>query len=440
MNSENGARVLSEGIGKHEETRQKASEEEITRKEIAEEGESGNRKSEKEEGDDEEDEEEEEEEGEEEEEEEDEEEEDEDEEEEEGERREDAYNNIPFELNSNDCFAQNLNFDQIKCIELLCEYLENYNEEKKRQNIENEISRSCYCNCFNKIINIYNSKSECKSPNSDNGYCQKVKKCKKKYENINITNLKCIEAEFSTLSQEPAIQSSQLQVKEPETTLLALGTVSDSAAGEMDFNTTGDLIDIKPKNLEGSLNPEELLPPVIHNGGVMNEIQTLGGGEQTAESGQVKSQILTPNTINVSHTAAFISSPSCPHRSGKESCENSFITSEGTQRKTTGHLSQSRLKHTENHSETHIDSKEEIGSASTTITSASTVLGIPFFVFMIYKFTPIGSLLNNLREKKPTWNINEAQYDQNLLYTPELGNTNSNNNKYNIGYFSLINS
>ncbi|SBT56030.1 PIR Superfamily Protein [Plasmodium ovale wallikeri] len=426
MNSENGARVLAEGKGKHEKTRQKASEGAISRKEIAEEGESRNKKSGKEkaggEGDDEEEEEEEgeEEEGEEEEEEEEEEEDEEEEDEEEGEITEGDYNIIPFELNSNDCFAQNLNFDQMKCIELLCEYLENYNEEKKRQNIENKISRSCYCNCFNKIINIYNSKSECKSPNSSNGYCQKVKECKEKYENINLTNLKCIEEESSTFSQESETRSNQLQVKKPETVLLEHGTVSESVTGEMECAQSGHLAHAENKSLEISPHTEEIAAHVLPNCDVVSEKKTLGGDDQTAQCVQVQSQTLTSSDTNGIHTTQSISSTSCPLGNGKESCENSYITSEGTQRETTDHLSQSSPEHTVNHSETHMNSKEEFGIASTIIISASTVLGIPFLLFMLYKFTPIGSLLNNPKEKKPTWNINETQYNQKLLYNPEL--------------------
>ncbi|SBT01693.1 unspecified product [Plasmodium ovale curtisi] len=87
-----------------------------------------------------------------------------------------------------------------------------------------------------------------------------------------------------------------------------------------------------------------------------------------------------------------------------------------------------------------MDLQQVSGSTSIAITSVSSVLGITLLLFMLYEFIPIGSLSNNLREKISTWNINATQYDQHLLYNPVLGNTNSNNNRYNIGYYSLIDS
>lgn len=56
------------------------------------------------------------------------------------------------------------------------------------------------------------------------------------------------------------------------------------------------------------------------------------------------------------------------------------------------------------------------------------------------QFTPLGSMVNNRKRKKDKWKINYEQYDQHLLYNPEFGNINSKNNKYNIAYYSLINS
>ncbi|SBT84295.1 PIR protein [Plasmodium ovale] len=423
-----------EGKGNQEEDRQKASED-VTRREVPGEGENREKEArgEKGAGDDEEEVEEEEEEDEEdeEEEEEDEDEEEDDEEEEEddkGKRKENADSNILFELNSNDCSAQILKLNRIKCMRLLYVYLENYNDQTKRANIENKISGSSYCNSFNEIIDLYNNKSECISPNSDNEYCQEVQQYREKYQNINISNLSCTGTKSQSYSQEHETRSEQLQVEESEQTILRHGTRSDAATG----NPTDELLDAKPKSAEGSPNPG-LAAGVLPNGGVVIEKQPLGMGDQTSESVQVHSQTLTSSSINGNYTLISLSSTSCPNGSNKEPCDDSLQESAATERENTNELGLPKQKHADGHTEINVNSQEENGNTSTTITSATSVLGIPLF-------TPIGSLLNKRREKKPTWNINEAQYDQNLLYNSELRNANSNNIKYNIGYYSLINS
>ncbi|SBT84233.1 PIR protein, partial [Plasmodium ovale] len=89
--------------------------------------------------------------------------------------------------------------------------------------------------------------------------------------------------------------------------------------------------------------------------------------------------------------------------------------------------------------ETEVGLQEETGNTNTIVSSASTVLGVSALAFMLYKFTPLGSLINNRRGGMDTWDINEEGYDENLLFSSALGNTNSNNNNYSIGYYSLGN-
>ncbi|SBS95983.1 hypothetical protein POVCU2_0100380 [Plasmodium ovale curtisi] len=53
-------------------------------------------------------------------------------------------------------------------------------------------------------------------------------------------------------------------------------------------------------------------------------------------------------------------------------------------------------------------------------------------ITIITSVTFLEPLVNNRRETRETWNINEEECRYNFLDNPELGNTNSNNNRYNI--------
>ncbi|SBS93408.1 PIR Superfamily Protein [Plasmodium ovale curtisi] len=138
----------------------------------------------------------------------------------------------------------------------------------------------------------------------------------------------------------------------------------------------------EPDFLE-SLVTEILDPETSDNNGAMSEKQAMEGNQSVRESHHAPSQITPSSEQDGSDTMISTSSTSCPHSSRKESCDKLLITS---------------------------------------------------------KFTPIGSKINNRKRKKHIWKMNEEQYDQLLMYNPEIGNTNSNNNKYNIRYYSLINS
>ncbi|SBS91679.1 PIR Superfamily Protein, partial [Plasmodium ovale curtisi] len=239
-----------------------------------------------------------------------------------------------------------------------------------------------------------------------------------------IETLKCTVNESSLSSPEHYYSMSTSQVKKPNTG---------------DQHVSSDSLPCGvPDSLE-SLVTEILDPETSDNDGSMSEKQAMEGNKSVRESHHAPSQITTSSEQNGSDTTISTSSTSCPHSTRKESCDKLLITSKVKQREHTNELSQYSQGYTLDHTETHMDSQEETDSTSTIITSASSVLGIPFFLFMLYKFTPIGSKINNRKRKKHIWKMNEEQYDQHLMYNPEIGNTNSNNNKYNIRYYSLIN-
>ncbi|SBT59175.1 PIR Superfamily Protein [Plasmodium ovale wallikeri] len=446
MNSENGARVLAEGKGKHEENRQKASEGAITRKEIAEEGESRNKKSGKEksggeEGDDEEDEEEEEGEEEEEEEEEEEDEEDEDEEEEDEDEKvvEDDCNKIPPELCSSNCHIHKLNSCETKDIKLLCNYLEKCSDATKKCSIESEISNSKYCETFNKIIDVYNDEKKCKDGNSNNEYCQVVKQCREKYPNKNWSKLKCTEAKSPSRSQESATESEELQVEVHEVPPPEHGTGNDSSTGELQCGSSFGLSHAEAESLEGSPNSEELVSTVIPKDGIMNEKQHGRRGAQTTQPNQVQSQTLSSSYMDESHKMVSTSLTSCPYGSNKDPCENSLQPPAVINGEKIYQLDKVIHEQTEDEVNSHRNS-QGTGSISITLISASSVLGIPLLLFMLYKFTPLGSMTNKRKRKKDKWKNNEERHDRHLLHNNELRNINSNIIKYNIAYYSLVNS
>ncbi|SBT84587.1 PIR protein [Plasmodium ovale] len=143
--------------------------------------------------------------------------------------------------------------------------------------------------------------------------------------------------------------------------------------------------------------------------------------------------------IDESYKILSTSLTSCPYGSNKEPCVNSLQPPVVINGEKTYQLDQIIHEHTEDELNSHMNSKST-GSTSTTLTSASSVLGIPLLLFMLYKFTPLGSMVNNRKSKKDKWKTNEERYNQHLLYNTELRNINSNNIKYNIAYYSLINS
>lgn len=129
----------------------------------------------------------------------------------------------------------------------------------------------------------------------------------------------------------------------------------------------------------------EITASVHPNVDVINERQPGAEDAHITEPNQVQSQTLFSSYIDVSHTTASTSSTSCPHSSGKEPCDNSSQPHTVINGETTDQLHQLRREHTEDQVNPHMDSREETGSTSTTIASVSSVLGIPFLFFTLYK-------------------------------------------------------
>ncbi|SBT73582.1 PIR protein [Plasmodium ovale] len=307
---------------------------------------------------------------------------------------------------SNSCNIHKLNLNQIRDMKFLYDYLE-YNKSKNGSSIENEISKSTYCSSFNKNIELYNEKSKCKSDYFDNAYCREVEECRNYYSHAKMPTLSC-------------------NIKE-----------SASDAPQQSF-LSADLSDTKSENLKETPDSTELILTTLHNGDHMKERQTLREGEHMTEPGHTNTQIASTDDMRGSHSMDSEASTSCHHSSVGRSCGSSSQTLSTIPKETENHLKQ--LQENANvHIESDMDSKEDTGNTNTIVSSASSVLGVSALLFMLYKFTPLGSLINNRRGGINTWDINEEGYDQNLLFTPELGNTNSNNNNYNIGYYSLGN-
>ncbi|SBS90085.1 PIR Superfamily Protein, partial [Plasmodium ovale curtisi] len=429
MSFEKGATVVDEDKGEEKAKNVKTS------LEVAGEGIS---ESEKKEGhddeEDDEDEDEDEEEEEEEDEDEEEEEEEEDEEEEEEENVDYSHSKVQSELGSRDCHSHEFKLCQIKDNKLLY-YLENYYDNTKKIAVENEISNDSYCESFNKIIDLYNDETKCKDGNFDDEYCPEVRQCREKYPKMSLPHLKCIGAKSSLHSQGSTIPSNELHIG-PKSPLLEYRTGSESTKGAPSSDISLDEI----KSLEEESKQEKLISSELKNGDAVSGQQTIENGEESAKSGQVLSQTLTVSYMNGNHSNETTSSTSCPRGNNKETCDHSLLPPAVINGNEADHLNQIRREHTKDQINQHMDSQEETGSTSTTIISASTVLGITFLLFTLYKFTPVGSMVNNWKSKNDKWKINEEQYDQHLLYTPEFENINSNNNKYNITYYSLINS
>ncbi|SBS91922.1 PIR Superfamily Protein, partial [Plasmodium ovale curtisi] len=287
----------------------------------------------------------------------------------------------------------------------------------------NELSKGNDCSSFKQIIDLYNNRTKCQGEKSENVYCPYIKQFRNKYSHETIETLKCTVNESSLSSPEHYYSMSTSQVKKPNT-------------GDQRKGNNNDICVLQCS----SLVTEILDPETSDNDGAMSEKQAMEGNQSVRESHHAPSQITTSSEQNGSDTTISTSSTSCTHSTRKESCDQLLTTSKGTQREDSNELRQSNQGYTVDHVETHMDSQEESRSTSTIITSASSVLGIPFLLFMLYKFTPIGSKINNRKRKKHIWKMNEEQYDQHLMYNPEIGNTNSNNNKYNIRYYSVINS
>ncbi|SBS89832.1 PIR Superfamily Protein [Plasmodium ovale curtisi] len=343
---------------------------------------------------------------------------------------------------SNICNIYKLKLNQIRDIKLLYDYLEN-GKSKNISSIKDEISKSTYCSSFNKTIELYNEKSKCRIDDFDNGHCQEVEDCKKTYPHTNVHVLECAKAEPTTGSPQRSSINNELQ---EATNALSPTGLADSSDSTTSFPSS-DVSHVKSENPQGVgfiylLIPSETADFVLTTQHTCDDIgkkHCLGNGEQVVQSDQLHTATSPLRDMGESHTTTFTSSTSCPHGNGKEACDNSSQPQAVINRETTDQLNKLRHEHTVDQVNPHMVSQEENGNTNTIVSSASSVLGVSALAFMLYKFTPLGSLINNRRGGMDTWDINEEGYDENLLFSSALGNTNSNNNNYSIGYYSLGN-
>ncbi|SBS90802.1 PIR Superfamily Protein [Plasmodium ovale curtisi] len=276
---------------------------------------------------------------------------------------------------SNSCKIYKLNLNQIRVLKLLYDYLEDY-KGKNRSSIEKEISKRAYCSFFKETIELYKDKGKCKSNYSHKEFCQELEECWNNYSHTQIPTLSC--------------------------------NIKESASDPPQQSTDG-------KTLQEATSAPS--PP--------------GRGVGSSPSDDL--------SHSVSESRERVASTSCQNGSVGKHCKSSLQRLSTIRTEASTKLNIGEQENTENHDETEVGLQEETGNTNTIVSSASTVLGVSALAFMLYKFTPLGSLINNRRGGINTWDINEEGYDENLLFSPALGNTNSNNNNYNIGYYSLGN-
>ncbi|SBT01660.1 PIR Superfamily Protein [Plasmodium ovale curtisi] len=340
-------------------------------------------------------------------------------------------NNILLSLgNSNNCNIYKLKLNQIINIKLLYDYFENYDDKTKRTNVEKQIIKNRYCDSFNNLIELYNKKIECKSDESDNEYCHELEECRKSYSHTNIPKLRCTVAESAPDPPEQDASINPFQVRS-QLPLQGRGTGSDSTR-------FGGLLDAETKSSKASMGTEEMGSTAQHKDHTIDEKQTSPNVENFAESGQAHSQVSFSEPMKGSLSMDFKPSTSCSHGSADKSCINLLQPIKPVSSETGNHLNELPQGKEDMYIEPDVSLQEENGNTNTIVSSASSVLGISALAFMLYKFTPLGSLINNRRGGMDTWDINEEGYDENL-FSSALGNTNSNNNNYSIGYYSLGN-
>ncbi|SBS94649.1 PIR Superfamily Protein [Plasmodium ovale curtisi] len=338
---------------------------------------------------------------------------------------------------SQHCNIYKLKLNQIKDIKILYDYLEDKNNN--RSFIE-AIRKSTYCSTFNKTIELYIDKSKCKSNDFVNAYCREVEECSKNDSLTNISILRCAEAESTSGTLEQVVDNKELEGKRPQSFPSEHGACSDSTTSSL----PSCLLDTIPENVRGVgfiyflIDLNELGSTAFHYGDNMKERQPFVDGEHITDRGNLNTQILSSGIMRGSRLMDTKASNPCDNGKVGRSCE-SFSQTLSTIHKETGNHLKMLQENTNVHNEPDKDSQEDTDSTNTIVSSASSVLGVSALAFMLYKFTPLGSLINNRRGGMDTWDINEEGYDENLLFSSALGNTNSNNNNYSIGYYSLGN-
>ncbi|SBS89335.1 PIR Superfamily Protein [Plasmodium ovale curtisi] len=335
-------------------------------------------------------------------------------------------NNILLSLNnSKNCNIYKLKFNQIIHIKLLYDYFENYDDKTKRTNVEKKIIEKRYCDSFNNLIELYNKNIECKSDESNNEYCPELEECRKNYPHTNIPKLICTVAESASGPQKQDANINHFQLG-PQLPLRGRGTGN---------SPSGDIPHAVSENPEGVAN---IASTAQHTPYDMSEKHSLETQEHITASGHPNTQIASTDMTG-SHSMDSEASTSCHYGSVGRSCESSLQPLAPMSTETENHLKQIPPQNSAVHTEPDVSLQEETGSTNTIVSSASSVLGVSALLFMLYRFTPLGSLINNRRGGMDTWDINEEGYDENLLFSSALGNTNSNNNNYSIGYYSLGN-
>ncbi|SBS89268.1 PIR Superfamily Protein [Plasmodium ovale curtisi] len=313
---------------------------------------------------------------------------------------------------SNSCNIYKLKLNQIRNIKLLYDYLEDIN--KNRNYAKEKISKSNYCSSFNESIKLYNEKSKCRIDDLDNEYCQEVEECKKIYPLTNVHILECAKAESTTASSQRSSINNQLQEATKAPSPTGLPDRSDSTRSSLSSDVP-HAVSESPKGVNFIyllilLEPADFVLTTQHTCDGIGKKHCLGNGEQVIQSDQLHTGTSSLRDMGESHTTTFTSSTSCPHGNGKEACDNSSQPQAVINRETTDQLNKLRHLHTVDQVNPRMVSQEENGS-----------------------------LINNRRGGINTLDINEEVYDENLLFSPELGNTNSNNNNYSIGHYSLGN-
>ncbi|SBT54784.1 PIR Superfamily Protein [Plasmodium ovale wallikeri] len=324
-------------------------------------------------------------------------------------------NNILLSLgNSNNCNIYKLNLNQIIDIKLLYDYFENYDDKTKITNVEKKIINSRYCGSFNNLIELYNKKIECKSYYSDNEFCHELEEYWNNYSHQKISTLSCNTEKSASYPQQESAYGKELQEERPTSHSPGRGASSDSSL-------SGDLSDTEHEGIKEVCFTYFLISPKPANCNSTTQLGCDAIGEKHTYANDERS-------TEFDHPHTPISSLLDKGRRYSKDSEASFLCPNG-----------GLPENTYVHTEPDMNSQEDTGSTNTIVSSASSVLGVSALAFMLYKFTPLGSLINNRRGGMDTWDINEEGYDENLLFSSALGNTNSNNNNYSIGYYSLGN-
>ncbi|SBT01108.1 PIR Superfamily Protein [Plasmodium ovale curtisi] len=329
---------------------------------------------------------------------------------------------------SNSCNIYKLKLNQIRNIKLLYDYLED-DKSNNRSSAKEKISKSTYCSFFNETIELYKEKSKCRIYNLNNEYCQEVEKCKNIYPLTNGHILECAKSESTSGSPQRSSNNEELQEATTAPSPPGSGASSDNSP-------SGDLSHAVSENLK---EVADVVSTTQHTPGDMIEKHTLDAPEHITVPDHPNTQVASSADVAGSYSMDSKTLNSCHNGNVGRTCESSLQELAAMPTETVNNLKQLRQENTNINTEPDTGLQEETGNTNTIVSSASSVLGVSALAFMLYKFTPLGSLINNRRGGIDTWDINEEPYDENLLFSSALGNTNSNNNNYSIGYYSLGN-